>query len=162
MLGTDHSPRTWLFMRSIFGKAELVVCFTVAVTTAACGSATVGAPNPFSGTPPAGGDDYTQGAPDEIVRAEIQRRGGSDHTAMALIRRLRPAWLLARGQNSFTDPSAAYPIVYIDEIRHGNLSTLNQIPATEILSMRFFNTADATTRWGTGHQSGAINIVTGR
>lgn len=81
---------------------------------------------------------------------------------MALIRRLRPAWLRARGQKSFADPSATYPTVYIDEIRHGGLATLHQIPSSEILSMEFFSMADATIRWGTGHPSGVINIVTGR
>ena len=146
-------------MRPIYGMPGLKACLVLAASSAAC--ATTGSPNPFAGSSAEGGG-YDQGSPDEIVRAEILRRGSTDHTAMALIRRLRPAWLLARGQNSFTDPSAAYPIVYIDEIRHGNLRTLNQIPATEILSMRFFSTADATTRWGTGHQSGVINIVTGR
>ena len=30
------------------------------------------------------------------------------------------------------------------------------------LQLEFYNTADATTRWGTGHTAGVINIVTGR
>jgi len=55
-----------------------------------------------------------------------------------------------------------YPIVYIDEIRHGALTTLGQIPTSEIRTLQFFSTADATTRWGTGHPSGVINVVTGR
>jgi hypothetical protein len=55
-----------------------------------------------------------------------------------------------------------YPVVYIDEIRHGGLGTLHGIPASEILSIQYFSTADATTRWGTGHPSGVINIETGR
>ena len=89
-------------------------------------------------------------------------RGRNDLTAMALIRRLRPSWLSSRGQTSLTDPAASYPVVYIDEIRHGGLPSLHRIPTSEIYRMEFFNTADATTRWGTGHRSGVINIVTGR
>lgn len=148
-------------MRSIYGTPGVIAYLAVAVATAGCGGS-ARTPSPFSEAPPSADTGYEGGSPDEIVRAEILRRGSTAHTAMALVRRLRPSWLLARGQNSFTDPSAAYPIVYIDEIRHGNLATLNQIPSTEILSMRFFSTSDATTRWGTGHPSGVINIVTGR
>jgi len=97
-----------------------------------------------------------------ITRDEIQLRGRNATSAMALIRRLRPRWLSARGPSSFTNPAASYPIVYIDQIRHGGLPTLHSIPVTEILSLEFHSMADATIRWGTGHTSGVINIVTGR
>ena len=79
-----------------------------------------------------------------------------------LIQRLRPAWLLPRGQNSLTDPAASYPIVYFDAIRHGTLVTLHLIPTSEIQRVEFIGSADATTRWGTGHPAGVINVVTGR
>ena len=131
---------------------------------AATACAPQSAPNPFSGGIPSSSEEFdpTQILPDEISREEIDSRGRNDLTAMALIRRLRPTWLTTRGQTSFVDGGASYPVVYIDEIRHGGLPTLHRIPASEILRMEFFNTADATTRWGTGHASGAINIVTGR
>lgn len=132
----------------------------VAFACGACAPFSAHAPNPF--TEPASAALDVPRSPDELHRAEIEDRGGNDLTAMALIRRLRPAWLRARGQDSLTDPGATYPVVYLDEIRHGGLETLHQIPAAEILSMRFFGSADATTRWGTGHPSGVINVVTGR
>ena len=152
--------------RSIHGKPLVVAGLAVAVSTAACGGAATSALNPLTDVPttvgPDVGPDNRQWSPDEILRAEILSRGNNDHTAMGLIRRLRPSWLRTRGQKSFTDPSATYPVVYMDEIRHGGLGTLNQIPSSEIQSMQFFSTADATTRWGTGHTSGVINVVTGR
>jgi hypothetical protein len=132
----------------------------VAIATAACGRALMA--DPFTDAPPSARPESEAGSPDEILRPEILSRGNNDLTAMALVRRLRPAWLRARGQNSFSDPGTMYPVVYIDEIRHGRLETLHQIPSSEILSMQFFGTADATTRWGTGHPSGVINVVTGR
>ncbi len=149
-------------MRTSRSCLGFVTCVAVALPMAACASAAVGEGDPF--VDPTYAPEYgaEQGTPDVIVRAEILDRGGSDHTAMALIRRLRPAWLLSRGQDSFNDPAASYPVVYIDEIRHGGLDTLHHIPASEILRMQFYGTADATTRWGTGHPSGAINIITGR
>lgn len=134
----------------------------VAVGTTACARAS--APNPFEGggAQPSADIDAGQLLPDEISREEILSRGRNHVTAMALIRRLRPSWLRARGQASFTNGSASYPVVYIDEIRHGGLPTLNQIPTSEIFRLEFYNTADATTRWGTGHTAGVINIATGR
>ena len=153
---------------SAYGKPRLVVAgLAVAVATAACGGVTgspvAGSrPSPFTDGPTTQTLDDEAWSPDKIARAEILSRGSNEHTAMGLVRRLRPAWLRARGQKSFTDPSADYPVVYVDAIRRGGLSTLYQIPSSEILSLQFFGTADATTRWGTGHPSGVINIVTGR
>lgn len=134
----------------------------VAVTLTGCASTQ--APNPFAAAQ-AGSDqpfDLTKMEPDEITREEITSRAQNVVTAFALIRRLRPNWLRARGQTSFTSGAASYPTVYIDEVRHGGLPTLHRIPTSEIQRLEFFSTADATTRWGTGHQAGVINVVTGR
>ena len=148
--------------RSNHGMARCVsIGLAVVASAAACGGPT-SVPNPFTEGPVAtdsGDDAYL---PNEISRSEIVSRGKSDHTAMALIRRLRPGWLRARGQKSFVDLAAGYPVVYIDEIRHGGLPTLHQIPAAEIQALQYFSMSDATTRWGTGHLSGVINVVTGR
>ena len=146
-------------MRSVHSRSgALLVAFLAAASTACTGSNV----NPFTDAPAPPVGAGGSGSPDEILRSEIRSRGSNDHTAMSLIRRLRPAWLRARGQKSLQDDSSDYPVVYIDDIRHGSLSTLNRIPASEILSIRFYNTGDATTRWGTGHPSGVINVLTGR
>lgn len=136
-----------------------VVGFTIAASLSTCGGA---ARNPFAEASGAPEFDAGTRLPDEIGNAEIVARGNNAHTAMGLIRRLRPAWLRARGQKNLEAGGGDYPVVYIDEIRRGGLSSLNEIPSSEISSMQFINTADATTRWGTGHPSGVINIVTGR
>lgn len=146
---------------SIHCKAGLAAA-ALTVATAACTGSTAGSPGPFSEGPVPEAPGAEAWSPDEIRREEIRERGKNDQSAMQLIRRLRPAWLRARGQKSLTDPSTTYPVVYIDEIRHGGLSTLHAIPSSEILSMQFIGMADATIRWGTGHPSGVINIVTGR
>ncbi|HSH76359.1 MAG TPA: hypothetical protein VLA09_11795 [Longimicrobiales bacterium] len=140
---------------------RISIGLAVVASTAACG-APASVRNPFTERPVAVDSGDGVYLPNEISRSEIVSRGKSDHTAMALIRRLRPSWLRARGQKSFVDPAAGYPIVYIDEIRHGGLPTLHQIPAAEIHALQYFSMADATTRWGTGHPSGVINVVTGR
>ena len=144
---------------SIDGKLALALAAALSVPLWGC-ARTV--PAPFASAPPSADFQGENWSPDEIHRVEIQERGKNDHTAMAIIRRLRPSWLRARGQKSLVDASARYPVVYIDEIRHGGLGTLHTIPAGEILSMEYFSMSDATTRWGTGHPSGVINVVTGR
>ena len=131
----------------------------VAVSLGACGSTL----DTFNPPPSPARDGVGERAfPNEILREEILRRGITDPTAYDLIERLRPAWLLTRGQISFTNPGSAYPVVYIDAIRHGGLMTLHQITSNQIQRLEFIGTADATTRWGTGHQAGVINVVTGR
>jgi len=142
-------------------SGPLVAALLLVATVGACAPAT--APNPFvaDGAGPVQFDP-AKITPNEISREEIQSRGKNDVTAMALIRRLRPRWLSQRGQDSLTDGSASYPIVYIDEIRHGGLPTLNHIPTSQILKLEYYSMADATIRWGTGHPSGVINVVTGR
>ena len=134
-----------------------VLALAVAVSLGACAGST---PSPFDAPPPPATDDV--GLPDEILREEILRRGTADPSAHALISRLRPIWLMARGQTSFLSPSSTDPVVYIDGFRHGALTMLHQIPAHQIKRMEFIGTADATTRWGTGHRAGVINVVTGR
>lgn len=138
-------------------RLALVVSLTVALSGAGCGGA-----SPFLNGPADGGPEQNSRSPDELERGEIEERGSNALTAMSLIRRLRPAWLRARGPNTFNDPSSQFPVVYIDEIRHGSLATLHRIPVGEIYRIEFFGTSDATTRWGTGHLAGVINIVTGR
>ena len=122
------------------------------------------AANPEASTePPSGESEFLSRPPNEISRGEIVARGTNAHHAMGLIQRLRPAWLRSRGSNSFTAPDAMYPVVYVDEMRRGGgLRALLQIPTSEIRRMEFIGPSDATIRWGTGHQSGVIWIVTGR
>lgn len=134
--------------------------YAVLVLCALIGAACATTPDTFDNRPR--GDDPTERPSSEIRREEIVRLGESHPTAYMLIERLRPAWLQARGQDSMMDPDAAYPVVYIDEIRHGALFTLNMIMTSEIQRLQYVSAMDATTRWGTGHPSGVINVVTGR
>lgn len=152
MVRRPPHPKRGSVRASVLGVA-------MALSLGACG----GTSNPFTrAASPAAGDTSRPSLPNEILREEILRRGSSDATAHALIRRLRPTWLVARGQTSLTNPDSGFPIVYIDAVRHGGVFTLHRISSSEIQRLEFIGTADATTRWGTGHPSGVINVVTGR
>ena len=162
-----RAARSPIFRASRFSgpkTAAAAACRTLLVLlVAACGGG--------AGSAPAASPDASAGAeegvrsypPNEISRSEIVERGTNAQDAMQLIRRLRPAWVRSRGSNSFTAPGAMYPVVYVDNIRRpGGLSALYSIPSSMIQGMEFIGPADATTRWGTGHQAGVIRVVTGR
>ena len=156
-----RSPGTAAFR---FGPGPEAACVSAGCTVlvllvAACGGGAGSSPD----APAAEEAQARSYPPNEISRAEIDERGANAHTAMQFLRRVRPAWLRSRGSNSLTAAGAMYPVVYIDNIRRpGGLSALFQVPLSEIRRMEFIGPGDATTRWGTGHQSGVILITTGR
>ena len=162
-----RSPGTAAFR---FGPGPEAACVSVGCTVlvllvAACGGGAGSAPADISPDSPEGeeAEEIRSYPPNEVSRAEIEARGANAHTAMQFLRRVRPGWLRSRGSNSLTAAGAMYPVVYIDNIRRpGGLSALFQVPLSEIRRMEFIGPGDATTRWGTGHQSGVILIVTGR
>lgn len=98
--------------------------------------------------------------PDVISAEEIAARPDLQ-TALDAVQRLRSSWLRIRGRGSPTaDPAPI--VVYVDGIRMGGIEMLRNYPARQIQEMRRMNAADATTRYGTDHSSGAIIVTTAR
>jgi outer membrane cobalamin receptor len=95
---------------------------------------------------------------DLITAEEIE--AASVSTAYEAIQRLRPAFLRGRGQSSFSNPGADLPIVYVNGIRTGSVDQLHSIPAQDVQTIRYVNASDATTRYGTGHTGGIIEVTT--
>lgn len=79
-------------------------------------------------------------------------------TAMDVVQRLRPEFLRGRGRASIQDPAAQFPVVYVDGVRAGGIDALRTIGATDVLEIRYINSTDATTRYGTGHTGGVIEV----
>ena len=96
---------------------------------------------------------------DVILQAEIASRAADASNAYQIIQKLRPQMLRSRGP---TDRSGetTLPRVYLDNANLGDVSYLPNINASQVGEIRFFNSRDATTRWGTGHMGGVIMIVT--
>jgi hypothetical protein len=99
--------------------------------------------------------------------ADGPRRGGSNRIiadelvdiqqldAYQAIQRLRGQWLRTRGGNP--------PQVMLDGIRQpGGLESLRSMRIADIEEMRFLSSTDATNRFGTGFDGGAILITTKR
>ncbi len=83
-------------------------------------------------------------------------------TAWTAIKELRPRWLTARGVRNIGEGPQAYPQVYVDGHLLGDPMVLHSLAVLDIESMEFMSASDATTRFGTGHQGGAILVQTKR
>lgn len=76
-----------------------------------------------------------------------------------LVQRFRPRWLRARGRSSMS--SSAPVVVFVDNVHLGAVESLYNIAVERISEIRYFDAADATSRWGTGFSGGVIEVVTG-
>lgn len=82
-------------------------------------------------------------------------------TAYEVVERLRPVFLRGRGQTTLAgDPQ--YPVVYVDGMRQGGPEALRRVPSQDVNMIRYVSARDATTRYGTGHSAGAIEVTTRR
>ncbi|MCC6774419.1 MAG: hypothetical protein IT360_24760 [Gemmatimonadaceae bacterium] len=103
----------------------------------------------------------TRGNSNVIIEAEIAASGAT--SAMEAVQRLRPAMLRSRGAGSSVSNPGGDPIaVYVDGVRAGGPEALNNVTGLSVKEIRFIGAADATTRFGTGHVSGAILVTTKR
>jgi hypothetical protein len=94
-----------------------------------------------------------------ITRADLDKT--SYMSAYHAIETLRPSWLWRRGNATISNPDP-FPIVYLDGMRRGDLDELHMIPSDDVDTITRLSPADATTRWGTGHLAGAIDVRTRR
>jgi hypothetical protein len=95
---------------------------------------------------------------DLITAEEIE--GASVSNAYEAVARLRPGFLRGRGQSSIQTPGSDLPIVYVNGLRTGTIDHLRNIPAQDVQQIRFISATDATTRYGTGHTGGIIEVTT--
>ncbi|HSA56659.1 MAG TPA: hypothetical protein VLE53_13200 [Gemmatimonadaceae bacterium] len=109
-----------------------------------------------------------RGSANLITEEEIAQ--GTYQTALEIVQGLRPSMTRYRATTTsatgnpsgYTDAAAATGgvVVYMDESRLGEVSTLSSIPAQRVREIRYISARDATTRWGTGHTSGVIQVIT--
>ena len=104
-------------------------------------------------------DSVATGGTDILRRDEITRSGATD--AFTAIRMLRPVFLQSRGRTSILRAENTEPAVYLDDRLIGGLAVLRDIPATQVIDVRYFGPAQAQMRWGTGNSAGAILVRTG-
>ncbi len=90
---------------------------------------------------------------DEIARSELV-------DAYEVVQALRPEFLRTRGSASIRAPEPIEAVVYIDGVRAGPPDTLRRVTRAVLREIRYIDSREATTRFGTGHRGGAILVIT--
>jgi len=96
------------------------------------------------------GDD-----PTVISQSEIREVEGVS-SAYNLVQRLQPQWLEKRGRNSLRNPGKI--LVYVEGSRQGGPDALRQIEVLDLESIEYLRADEATKRYGSGHDNGAILV----
>jgi hypothetical protein len=95
--------------------------------------------------------------PSVITQDEID----SSHavTAYEAVHRLRPMMLTPRGAVALGNPNDL-PNVYVDEQYYGDATSLRNIAAMTIESIKFYTGSEAQYKYGRGNAAGVIGIHT--
>jgi hypothetical protein len=97
-----------------------------------------------------------------LTRDEIAQSGLSG-SAYDVISRLRPGFLVSRGQNTINgSPTAQWPNIYLDGVPYGDINTLKTLDSGQIAEIRLYQAWEAQTKFGMGNNGGVIAITTRR
>ena len=91
-----------------------------------------------------------------ITAEEISQINESN--AYDVIRNLRPHLLNYRGVRGKN--VMIKPVVYLNNVKYGDIQSLYNIPAMNIKEIKFLSPTDATTLFGIGHMGGAFVVTT--
>ena len=93
---------------------------------------------------------------------ELSTKAADAKTAYDIVKRLRPQFLQPRPSGSIRNRTPVPIKVYVDGGFRGGVAQLTEVVAHIVVEISYLNGPDATTRYGTGHESGAILVTTGR
>jgi hypothetical protein len=93
-----------------------------------------------------------------ITREDIEAVSVSN--AYDAIARLRPQFLNSHGKTTIYGSDTGYPQVYLNHQRYGDLQSLRTLDVNGITEIHYYNGTEATTRFGSGNVSGAIEVIT--
>jgi len=98
-----------------------------------------------------------------LLQEEIQKSGVGG-SAYDVLSRLRPAFLVSRGQTTLNGGTgtSSYPNVYLDGIAYGDITTLRNIDSSTIAAVQLYQAWEAQTKFGMGNNGGVIAITTRR
>lgn len=75
------------------------------------------------------------------------------------IAKLRPEWLSSRGATSVTDASPTGVDIYMNGNFLGKADYMRQVRLLDVSSVRYWDTGQASARFGMGHPRGVIEIT---
>lgn len=123
----------------------------------------------FAACASAGATGSHSGSLDVIGMEELEDLQGVS-TAYDAVQRLRPRFLRGRagslGTRGASDPMSrtssaddgSAVLVYLDGARLGGTEELRRIPVESVREIRYLAGRDATTKYGTGHGAGVIEV----
>ncbi len=79
--------------------------------------------------------------------------------AFEAVRRLRPMWLRGRGPVSMELQERAGVRIYVNGVNRGQAPELKDIRSTDVESIRYLSSGQATIRFGIDHPDGAILVT---
>jgi hypothetical protein len=101
-----------------------------------------------------GDGERTRTDRNQLTAEEIQQR--QFNSAYEAVQALRSPWLRERVE----DGTAERIVVYVDGTRAGGTGFLRQVEASAVVSMRYLSPSEASTRYGSGHNGGVIQVHT--
>jgi hypothetical protein len=93
-----------------------------------------------------------------ITREEMKSANVLD--AYDAISKLRPKFLNSHGTTSINGSDTGFPNVYLNHQFYGDIQSLRNIEATSISEIHYYSGPEASTRFGLGNVSGAIEVLT--
>ena len=96
--------------------------------------------------------------PNIITAEEIEASKAVN--AYDAIKKLRGNFLSYRGRTSLNNTSSPDPFVFVDDQAFGPISSLRNIPAIQIETIRLYRAWEAQMKFGRGLMGGAIAIAT--
>ena len=112
-----------------------------------------------SETPRSGGPSRQS---DLLTAQELVAAHADGNTAYDAVARLRPNWLASKGVTSVQSNSMNTDAqVFVNGVKYGALTSLRDIPAYHVISMRYYDVTQSGARFGIqGGANGVIEVIT--
>ena len=120
----------------------LIILAAAAVLSGGCASSPVAASS---------GSRYVV-TEDELVNV-------GDRSAYEALQQLRPTFLRSRDPQTPSHQNSTPIAVFVDGGRTEGVEALRSIRASSVREMRFYEPAEANTKFGTGHNGGVIAVT---
>ena len=150
-------------MRRLAQLLALTMIATACGGGAASGAGPASVPAPATATTTAAAPSprVPRGSSNLITSAEIEAAAQDIQNAYELVERLRPMMMRPRNLSAgAVGAGTTFGVVaYVEEVRLGDLEALATVMRATVREIRYIGATDATTRWGTGHSNGVIQVV---
>ncbi len=94
-----------------------------------------------------------------LTAEEILAANANVANAYDALSRLRPHWLRSRGPTSFATRGTEFAVVFLDGHPHGDLNSLRNVHASQVVDIRYYNSAEAGGEFGLrGGTGGVIDV----